>query len=557
MSLSPPASLSRRLAPWTALFFLCVFFRVVGLTGIDFGPHWDEHYHQKDLKNAVERGDFLSRKYIYNGLYYWPGVIEQVGLFVDAIPALAKEAKVNTGKIFELSSTEAGRKLQSDFATAVYSDAHLLAVRSTYLHICLTALLAAYLFASSVTRSRAVGVCSAALLATCWEFGYYVRWYAVDSIMATFVLWVCASLARAIAARTDIARILWTAAAALCAALAVGAKITGGTMLVVVCIVAPFLPPYDGYRSGRGRVGMAALVLGVVLVVFTTVFVTTTPGVLADPIRYVADVIAAAGPYSVPRTGVHGVQTRSHLLAAFGYWMVGCATWKPLGVVVALAGFAGVFVLVRARATRALGIALIVFFVMHLIGTTTASKFIVRNQLNALVVLVACAPIAFAALFKSLPRAKAPVLACFVVLLSAQAAHAVWAARSVVTTTRETILDDAKDRIGGGAWVTPKVAAALGARVRCDAETTIPDDDVSPTVLFFHNEFEDAAYPPNGPSIGADLTSHEVNYDWYGTWVGRNADNYIVVVTKEWMMKQLHLREIKMQRCAQAQPSNE
>jgi hypothetical protein len=545
-----PPSRVQRFAPLFAVFLLCVFFRGVGMEGLDFGYHWDEHYHQKDLNNAVQRGDFLSRKYIYNGLYYWPGVIEQAGLFVDAWPAIESQWKINTGRIFELSSTDAGKKLQKTFGEAIAKETHLLAVRSVYLHICLTAIVAAFLFASAVTRSRWVGVGAAALLATCWEYGYHARWYAVDSIMTAFSLWVCASLACALTARTDVTRLLWTLAATVFAALALGSKITGATMIVVVCIVVPFLPPFAGYASGTRRAAMAIALLAVVGFVFATTFVTTTPGVLADPLRYIADIAAARVPYTVPHGGVHGVVHRSHMLWALAYWMVGAGTWSVVGVVVALLGFAGLAVLLRARDTRALGVALVVFFVVHFFGTTGASKFIVRNQLSPMTVLLLCAPVAVAALLRRRPSWTRAVVAVSAVVFIAQGAHAAWAAHTVTTTTRETILDDARDRIGAsGAWVTPKVAAALGDRVTCGDEQTIPAADLSPTVLFFYHDFEDKWYPGNGPSIGDHLSSVEVNYNWYGSWVGKHKDSRIVVTTKDKTVAALQLRTLPMRRC--------
>jgi hypothetical protein len=550
MSESISRSRVRRAAPLIALFLLCVFFRGVGMEGLDFGYHWDEHFHQKDLKNAVSKGDLLSRKYVYNGLYYWPAVVEHADLFVDAWPSIEQQAKLFTGNVFELSSTEAGRKLQKDFGDAILADDHLLAVRSMYLHICMTALLAAFLFSSAVTRSRWVGVGAAALVATCWEFGYHARWYAVDSILATFALWVCASLARALTARTDVARLLWMIASAIFAGLAVGSKITGGTAVVVVCMVVPFLPPYAGYASGVRRLGMAAVLLAVACFVCATTFVTTTPGFLVDPLRFVADIAAARIPYAVPHGGVHGVVNRSHMLWALAYWMVGGGTWSVVGVVVALLGFAGILALLRVRDTRALGVALIAFLVVHFLGTTGASKFIVRNQLNPLMVLVLCAPLGLAAVLRRWPSTTRVVVCVCALVFVAQGTHAVWAARSVVTTTRETILDDAQARIGAtGAWVTPKVVDALGPRVTCDEARTIPASDLSPTVLFFHEEFEDKWYPGNGPSIGDHLTSFEVNYNWYGSWVGKHKDDHIIVTTKDAIVAALQLRTLPMRRC--------
>lgn len=256
----PPASSCLRraarllfpaLLPWT-------IFLIAGLTGVDFGQHWDESTHLQNVQHSLATEYFLpaggyvegNDPRLARGYYSYPSMIYWI-----TMASAAPEILANLG---DLTRPELGQ--------FILSDHFLLRVRSVCVVISSLTILWVYLAVLRGGFSRGEAFLAASILAGSWEISYHSRWIATDTIVMQFG---SLALLLAICALTSSAWKTWLRCAAIAAGAAAGTKYPGALVLIPVVISAFFCRP-------RRRILFA---VELCVIAFAT-FLITTPGAI-------------------------------------------------------------------------------------------------------------------------------------------------------------------------------------------------------------------------------------------------------------------------------------
>lgn len=550
---------------WTfasgAAVVLFAFALGVGFYGVPFGSHWDEWYAQRGSEKALQRLDLFPGDFTYNGLYFDLAFAPLVDDVVDHLPAIFDQLEAAPTRPLEPEKYPAIAQMQKELIPMASTEDYIHQTRRLFCTLTLLLVLFAF-FASRALwpLHPAAAVVAAAVTATSWELGYHARYIAVDALMASLagLMFWCIFEAR----RSDdvgkpvLAQLLWTVAAAA-GGLAFGGKVTGLFFCVPVGLGALLSPPRTlwsprvlaagtpWWRRWLLRVADDLLHTGwlrlrrcvFTAVVFVVTALLSTPGLIRDPIRLAAGVYHTAATYKLGKFAYATHELGDHLEKLYG-WLVLRAPAPYIAGAVVLSALAVVGAVFLVRRHRVEAFLLFSFFVVWSLILLRAQQLSVRNALALLPVVVLCIAAGVVQVSSFGVRVRAVVAVALVVVFGSSAAFDVYAARSIRTTTRESIRRDATEWLNAHAdrplVLAPRLHKAIGANL--DHYTCAPGRAPATNArvaLFFdeHNRFK---WQSN--TIGfyeKQFSSLETNLERYANWRGRHRTNRITVLPIE------------------------
>jgi hypothetical protein len=311
-ALNKPLILARQAGPQLILGLLLAVFLVTGWLGLDFGYHWDEQLVLEEVSRPLESGVFLPRSYNYPSMLFDIGTVV---LLPKTIPFLVRIAKESTPYYSQAYQEIVPKEKVAPLVAFAKSKPFHLRLRAIFLVI--TSLTGVWVFLAvrACKRSGWEAAFAAAVILTSWELAYHGRWLAPDTVQMQFAaLWL---MLFAFALHSSSRPRLWLRLSAAAAGLACGTKYQGGTLLVPVLIYAAILTRTS--LSPRS-VGAAAKEIMYNVVIFTGVFLISTPGMLLEPlafcqsVRHISHQYATGHlGYTVGAVGEHGYRLLSYL----------------------------------------------------------------------------------------------------------------------------------------------------------------------------------------------------------------------------------------------------
>jgi 4-amino-4-deoxy-L-arabinose transferase-like glycosyltransferase len=240
-----------------------------GLRGLDFGFHWDEMCCQiRPVQTMVKTGILLPEYYYYPSFNYWVSIAGLIPDFIDVWP-------------------EKGNR-QQQLLQAMEGHSYRLRLRAIYLVMTSLAVLWVYLLVLHWRRSWVEALLASSFLALSWEVAYHLRWIATDGMLMQFgaltLLFMGLSWSKPDGRP-------WLTFAAVTGGLACGTKYPGAALLVPVLV--------GGYLTWDGKSPYHVLIrlLVKLTVIFTGVYLITTPGTVLQPIKFLEDMLSVRNLY--------------------------------------------------------------------------------------------------------------------------------------------------------------------------------------------------------------------------------------------------------------------
>src|SRR5262245_40343356 len=255
---------------WPVLILL-FFFLFPSIYALNFGTQWDETRAKFDsVRDSVDTGVFMQvtadqegKNYNYGGVNYlltWIGFTPELATFFQR-GELTREA------------------LSQVIKPVVYERNPRLRVRRIYVVLSALSIVWVYWLGIILARSRLEAFLAGAVLSCSWEIAYHSRWAAPDVVMTQFA--VLSFFFLAVGLRSK--RLPWFYAGAIAIGLTIGTKYTGG-------LVLPFFlagAAYVLWQQGRSFRFVLKQLTGLAITT-AAVFIVTTPGIVLDPFRFVA-----------------------------------------------------------------------------------------------------------------------------------------------------------------------------------------------------------------------------------------------------------------------------
>jgi len=561
------------LATGVALSFFA-FALGVGFYGVPFGSHWDEWYAQRGTEKSLQRLDLFPGDFTYNGLYFDLAFLPLVDDVVDHLPAIFDELARAPTRPLEPEKYPAIAAMQKELTPLPATDAYVHEVRRLFCGLTLLMVLFVFLAARALwPLYPSAAVVAAAVAATSWELGYHARYIAVDALMASLaalMFWCIFEARRADAVlRPVLAQALW-AVAAVAGGLALGGKVTGLFYCVPIGLGALLSPPRllwaaPSFATGLGwwRRSFLRVVDDVAhtgwlrvrrclftAVVFSATALLSTPGMVRDPVRFAAGIYHTAATYNQGKFAYATHELGDHLEKLYGWLALeSTAPFLAAGVALSMLAMVGAVHLARRRTAEAA--ILLSFFVCWSGVLLRAQQLSVRNALALLPVVILCIAAGVVVVAGRSVRVRAVVTVVLVAVFASSAAFDVYAARSIRTTTRQSIRADAvawlNDHADRPLVVGPRLHAAVGAqlasRYSCRVERRAPTEGAR--VALFFDEHDRFKWQSN--TIGfyeKQFSSLETNLERYANWRGRHRVNRISVLSVENAVK----NKMKMRR---------
>lgn len=483
------------------------WFLFTGISGIDFGVHWDEHRQRPVLQHMRDEGTLLPGNYWYGSVIHWLGA-------ASAGPELLRD----------WGAVSAGEESDTSFGAFLESDTFRFRRRVVFLVLAGLAIVWVYMAALSYCGSALLALVAASFLGLSWEFGYHARWPLPDAVTTQFAALTLLGLLLATSRRST----GWLMFAAMGAGLATGTKYPAGMLLVPVLVAAWIL--------ARERSGLAARarLFGASLTVFAATYLVTTPGTLLEPTRFWQDVSLMVNWYGELGHGAYTVDpglTHARLSAEY-VALVLLSRW-PIAAALSTA-FAAIGVLALYRARPALMLMLLSFPLLHIVYMSTQKAMIVRNLLPVAPFIAFFAALGIASLWAGL-RGWFPRGALVVLVTVPMLANGVWlgvAADSVAHRSDEArflreLAAYANERPGLVFSISPRVATDLQTfEIEVpDNIATEADGDQAPDrfVLYASDVGDFHSLPANRRGLTeARFGPHEVNFDYYPSWWGHD-----------------------------------
>ncbi len=504
---------------------------VTGWLGLDFGWHWDEANLVTGLTAAVKDFSLLPRNYTYGGVYFGIGFLLLAPYSLPFLPEILREIAANPTRPLALDQYPAIVSLQSRLLARVDDPSFLLSSRGAFL--VLSSLGALWVFAAlrKLYDGQWLGaVAAAGFVAASWEVAYHSRFVSPDAVMMQFAALTFLLIIVALAERDHAKIVGWLLAAAGAAGVTFGCKMPG--VFTVVPVLAATVVHHD-LRIGIGR--RLVLALAVVLLFGVTYFVTT-PGSLLDPIRYFGTIAWEGRSY---RTG-QGVYASLRQCRLVLLWLLAVVPSPVVALAIPMSVVTGVGIAALWRQHRSYFWCSAAFVLAYATFMSAHVLLFVRNWL----VFVPLAAIAFGvgvlachdfARRRRLPWLLPVLLACVF------AYNVAWlwiAAYSIRNSDPAAFAARLIDYMAGQPqrrfWLSPGAVSISDSdsakRVVC-AQNGRPSVSESDAVVFLAQEQTPLLSVFNRPWF-YELTigSHEINYDYYPVWIGRNGAHRIVVL---------------------------
>jgi hypothetical protein len=518
------AELIRRNAHWLAPVVIVVVTGYAiwcGAMGIDFGDHWDEHYHVAGVRSCVDRLAILPQRYIYGSVYFLVGLAVVFANDPSFLPRFIKEVRpISDPDLVNLSGLSSVEEFQGTARVLLASSEYVLEVRTVF--FCLSALASLWVFLTvrKLFPGRHLGAVAAALfIALCWELHYHQRFIAVDALLAQAVAALLFFLSGAWLSASRPSFPIWYGASAAVAAGAFCCKATGLVTLLPVLLL-PFVMPRPLPRLTRlGFAVFATIVFGLVTSLLQ-------PATIVDFLRYFATLSSESSHYGgshLDHTSMTSGPVERVGKVLVWLWLAVPSPYVAAAIPLTLIAGFGVFRFARLRrGLSMLGGVLVAglcgFLLMHPLQ-------VVRQYLMLLPLMAIAFGVGLLALQQRIgsrwPWIWRTLLAGLVVIfvLNARWLHA--SAAGIRDATDERILQEvAADLLRHPEVVklSPQVYAALPARLkpgyRCSPD---PSHDPAPVLLRITEQripdtfgLSRRLYGPQG-----------ANYDWYTSWRGK------------------------------------
>ena len=180
---------ARRHVAWLAplsVLGLIGFSIVCGAIGIDFGWHWDEHYHVSGVRECVDGLTLWTHLYIYGSVYFYLGLLVVSAHNLGFLAAFFREvARKSDGAIVDLAGYDSVKRFQQSAHELLVSNRYLLETRMVFFCISALAALWVYLTVRKLYPGRYGGALgAAAFVALSWELHYHARFIAIDAVVA-------------------------------------------------------------------------------------------------------------------------------------------------------------------------------------------------------------------------------------------------------------------------------------------------------------------------------------------------------------------------------------
>ena len=348
--------MNRVLPLFLALTFAGAF--ALGLAGIDFGKHWDEHKLVRSVRETYRTISFLP------GWYNYPSVSYNVMMIASLPDAVS---------IFAAKRAEGMTPVLGTIQDTLRSTDFLPRARPFFLFVTLLAGVWVYALTAILSNNRMAGLLAALLLYSSWEFAYHARWAAPDGLLAQFGILTILLVVLSIKGESGYGKAGWLALSAVAAGLACGAKYYGGMFLLPVWLGGLRLVQGQGWR----RHGIVLLGLSAV---FGATFVLSTPGVLVEPLRAIKDIQFEINHYSGGHFGYTVFPGSQHLKLALSY--LALAAFSPYtlpATAVFLLCLVGVYALIKQRDSWMEAAVFLVIPVLHLVYMSLQKVLFVRN----------------------------------------------------------------------------------------------------------------------------------------------------------------------------------
>ena len=343
--------------------FLLILFWSVCFYGIDFGSHWDERRAKLDsVKKSVESGIFMQSVNEPDGFSYNYGGVNYLLTWAGFAPELAR---------YVWNGPHTREALAATIGPLIDTQTILLRSRAIFAFVSSLSIVWLYCLIRVLDRNRTEAFFAAAILSLSWEVGYHSRWNAPDAVMMQFT--VLAFLCAAIAMKRS--AIGWYYGGAIVTGLAVGTKYTGGFVL-------PFLLIGATYTLWQKRSSVAYMLKHVAGLAAATAlsFISTTPGAVLDPFRFVEQLQTQGNLYAFGFFGysIHG--GLRHFVEILKYFMLqGFSHYWAISIVLTAFCLLGLIVAVKER--RLITLSMVGFCLVYVVFFAQQKVMIVRNML--------------------------------------------------------------------------------------------------------------------------------------------------------------------------------
>ena len=321
-----------------------------GLSGLDFGLHWDERPWQiGPVKQMVWSGTLLPGYYNYPSFDYWLNLL-----------VLAPDAA---------SSRIAGESFRGHLLRTLDSPAYLMRLRAVYLVITSFTLVWVYMLVLQRRGSWLEALLAASLLACSWEVAYHLRWVATDGMLMQFATLTVLLAAHSLRSRRD----SWLMAAAAVAGLGCATKYPGGLLLLPVVLA--------GFFGAAGCTPREKAVCFIkVVTVFALVYLVITPATVLQPVKFAQGVLYEINHYGTGHGGHtvgRGLEHGWRMLAYFATVLF--SPYLPIALLMFALALIGTARMIAQDWRQ--GTVFLVFPVIYLLYFSTQGTMVVRNLL--------------------------------------------------------------------------------------------------------------------------------------------------------------------------------
>ena len=285
--------------------FLLILFWSVCFYGIDFGSHWDERRAKLDsVKKSVETGIFMQSVNEPDGFSYNYGGVNYLLTWSAFAPELAR---------YVWNGPYTREALSATIGPLIDTQTILLRSRAIFAFVSSLSIVWLYCLIRVLDRNRTEAFFAAAILSLSWEVGYHSRWIAPDVVMMQFAVLAFLCVAIAMKKRS----VGWYYGGAIVTGLVVGTKYPGGFVLPFLLIGAA----YTLWQERSSVVYVLKHVLGLAAATCLS-FISTTPGALLDPFRFVAQLQTQSEAYA---GGFFGYSIQGGLHHFWAIWNIACS----------------------------------------------------------------------------------------------------------------------------------------------------------------------------------------------------------------------------------------
>jgi hypothetical protein len=498
------------------LAVLTGFFVVNGISGVDFGGHWDEAKLARSVSKSMQSGILLPGWYNYPSLCYDLAMLS----FVPEILGVAArgpdlERNRNQDRIFGLENYEINHPIEKpiDRYQVYLEDAatrlpFILRTRVLFVFLTSLTLLWVFLLARKLSGNAWIGLHAAAILGLSWEVVYHSRWVAPDTMLmmagTLTILCLFTALKSPNANR-------WLMFGAMAAGLSCGAKYPGGVLLIPVLMAAWHLNRDRGFWSALWKP----------FIVFAITIIVITPGLVLQPLGVVKDVLFEIKHYG---TGHHQYTVDpglTHFFKIGKYLSTVSFSYYPV-IALTLFGLALAGIWALRKHTRFEVLLFLMVPVIYLLYFSSQKVMIVRNFLILLPFLAVLAAMGFGFLWKQMKGKTGRVaLATGVILLlsvngwwiikTTGTIHRPWTETEFAAGLTDYLNNETATQ---SKWYfSPRVSQMAAER---ESEETPADADYA---IVITTEIEHARR-----TLRADLVRwigpYEVNLRYYPSWQG-------------------------------------